>query len=136
MKFIRYWLPVFFWMAVIFVFSTKESVQISEQTLVNFLFFKTLHIIEYAVLFTFFVRALRNSSAKIRNVFLLAFIFTFWYAVTDEIHQMFVPTRQGQPRDVIIDALGAMLAWYFLKQLLPKAPKKLQLWVKNWQITS
>jgi VanZ family protein len=32
------------------------------------------------------------------------------YAVTDEIHQTFVPTRNGSPVDVLIDAAGAATA--------------------------
>lgn len=31
------------------------------------------------------------------------------YAVTDEIHQLFIPGRSGQPRDVLIDACGAFV---------------------------
>jgi VanZ family protein len=32
------------------------------------------------------------------------------YAITDEIHQTFVPTRNGSPVDVLIDAVGAAAA--------------------------
>ncbi|MDQ4072445.1 MAG: VanZ family protein, partial [Actinomycetota bacterium] len=32
------------------------------------------------------------------------------YAVSDEIHQTFVPGRSGTPIDVSIDALGASIA--------------------------
>ena len=32
------------------------------------------------------------------------------FAVTDEWHQSFVPSREGQARDVAVDALGAALA--------------------------
>jgi VanZ family protein len=32
------------------------------------------------------------------------------YAVTDEFHQSFVSTRQGQWTDVLIDVTGALLA--------------------------
>ena len=28
------------------------------------------------------------------------------YAITDELHQVFVPGRMGSPVDVLIDALG------------------------------
>lgn len=45
-----------------------------------------------------------------------AFVFAVAYAVTDEIHQWFEPSRQGHPLDVAIDALGAAaglwVAWY------------------------
>ena len=31
------------------------------------------------------------------------------YATTDEIHQLFVPGRSGEVRDVLIDSLGALI---------------------------
>ena len=34
------------------------------------------------------------------------------YAVTDEFHQTFVPSRQGQIVDVFIDSLGAALGLF------------------------
>lgn len=37
---------------------------------------------------------------------LAAVIFTFLYACTDEIHQIFVPDRTGKISDVIIDTFG------------------------------
>lgn len=40
----------------------------------------------------------------------LAWTCTVLYAVVDEVHQLFVPTRVGSPVDVAIDALGATLA--------------------------
>jgi VanZ family protein len=36
------------------------------------------------------------------------------YAVTDEIHQAFVPTRNASPVDVLIDAVGAAIAMLLL----------------------
>ena len=38
---------------------------------------------------------------------LLSLIFSFLYACTDELHQIFVPGRSAQFRDVLIDTLGA-----------------------------
>ncbi|MDO4944268.1 MAG: VanZ family protein [Ruminococcus sp.] len=37
---------------------------------------------------------------------LMAVLFTFVYACTDEIHQIFVPDRTGKISDVIIDTFG------------------------------
>ena len=113
-------------MAAIFFLSGRESVQIADEPLVNFLFFKTLHVIEYAILFILYYRALKNKTA--------ALLLTLLYAVTDEIHQLFVPTREGRLRDVIIDAIGATLAWILINNLLPRAPKKLRDWAKRWEI--
>ncbi|MEK9143211.1 MAG: VanZ family protein [Patescibacteria group bacterium] len=126
MKFIAVWLPVIAWMAVIFFLSGRSSVQVAEEPLINFLFFKTLHVIEYAVLFVLYFRALKNAVG--------AFLLTLLYAAIDEIHQMFVPTREGRLRDVIIDAIGATIAWISINQLLPRAPGKLRALAKKWEI--
>lgn len=126
MKFVRYWLPVVIWMTVIFFLSGRESVQVADEPLINFLFFKTLHVIEYAILFVLYYRALKNKTA--------ALLLTLLYAATDEIHQLFVPTREGKLRDVIIDAIGAGVSWILITHLLPQAPKKLRALAKNLEI--
>ena len=41
--------------------------------------------------------------------FLLGWVFTLLYAVTDEIHQLFVPGRACMATDVLIDGAGAAL---------------------------
>ena len=128
-----WWGPVFLWMGIIFFLSTRHSVTVSPEYVWNFLFFKSLHLMEYAVLFTLTARALWRQNTKgdkavaLRN----AFIVTILYAITDEMHQQFVPSREGRPRDVIIDGIGAGLIWYYLLKLLPKAPPKLRNWAKH-----
>ena len=37
---------------------------------------------------------------------LLSFLIGAFYAITDEIHQLFIPGRSGEIRDVCIDSLG------------------------------
>ena len=43
----------------------------------------------------------------------LAFVLTFFYACSDEIHQLFVPGRSGNILDVGIDSLGAYFGVLF-----------------------
>lgn len=40
---------------------------------------------------------------------LIAFAGTFFYAVTDEIHQIFVPDRAFQLSDILVDSTGALI---------------------------
>lgn len=134
MKFIRFWGPVVLWMIVIFLFSTRQKVAISDSYAVSFLFFKTLHLIEYTFLYVVSYRAFLNSGIQKKWAFMYAWILTVLYAITDEIHQLFVPTREGKLRDVIIDAIGGGIGWIILVQLLPKAPKRLKQLVKQWQL--
>lgn len=86
---------------------TDESIQ-TVQSFVR----KTGHVTEFAILAILVSRALRsgakNAPARWNwRVATLAFVITALYAVSDEIHQAFVPTRQGSPLDVLIDSCGA-----------------------------
>ena len=72
---------------------------------------KLLHVSEYLVLAVLLARALNNG---IRRKASAALLLTAWglcvaYAVTDEIHQMFVPGRSPDARDALADACGAAL---------------------------
>ncbi|MBU1327442.1 VanZ family protein [Patescibacteria group bacterium] len=125
------WVPVIVWMAAIFIFSSNQRIAVSEEQVINFIVFKTLHVSEYAILYLLCYRAIRSTwpgSARLWHV--ASFLLSIGYAVTDEIHQMFVPTREGRARDVIIDAIGAGIIWISLVKLLPKAPRRLRAWVR------
>ncbi|WP_027308865.1 VanZ family protein [Caloramator sp. ALD01] len=52
---------------------------------------------------------------KIKNKFLIAFIFCFLYAISDEVHQYFVPGRGPRVMDVFIDSAGALIGISFIK---------------------
>ena len=41
--------------------------------------------------------------------FVLSWIIVCIYAITDEIHQLFIPGRAGRIVDVYIDSLGALI---------------------------
>ena len=43
------------------------------------------------------------------KLFISTSVFCLFYAITDEIHQMFVPGRAAMIKDVIIDLTGAMI---------------------------
>ena len=103
---------------------------ISLSTLI-FLVQKTAHFTEYAILGGLFFLNLRSwlksnttlvkiskpqttkTVAKkitldlIKYSLFMSILFSFLYACTDEIHQIFVPGRSAQFRDVLIDTLGA-----------------------------
>jgi VanZ family protein len=67
---------------------------------------KLAHLTEYAILGGLLARATGRPP--------LAIALGVVYAITDEIHQTFVPGRAGRPLDVAIDAVGVclgVLAW-------------------------
>lgn len=135
MKQFRFWLPVVLWMGVIFLFSSRQKIAVTDSYIASFLFFKTLHLIEYAFLYTVTYRAVKNTLQVNKGwVWVLPFCITTLYAVSDEIHQTYIPTREGKPRDAIIDMFGAAIAWISLQQLVPKMPKKLKTLARSWHI--
>ncbi len=148
-SFLRYWLPVVFWISMIFTASAdSRSYQHSSQYFEPLLYWlfphispatvgilhhgfrKTCHLTEYAVLAWLFWRAIRR---PVRNdprpwnwaEAGLALAVVFAYAASDELHQVFVPTRTAMVSDVLIDtsggAVGLLLLWLRWKWFRPAA---------------
>ena len=72
---------------------------------------KCAHVAEYAVLGALVcILAFRIPKIRDSRYFIMAFswLITVMYAVTDEVHQAFVPGRGPSFRDVILDGLGAL----------------------------
>ena len=91
------WLPVVAWAGLIFTLSSVPDLGTGLGGW-DLLLRKLAHAAEFAVLGLLLVRALGRP--------LPAFVAGAAYAVTDEIHQAFVPGRLGSPLDVAIDAAG------------------------------
>ncbi len=120
-------LPAILWMTLIFYLSSRQRVAVSNTYIINFMFFKFLHVTEYSILYTLVYRALCIYSEKRLPVYkklLIALIITLFYAMTDEIHQTFVPTREGTVRDVVIDSIGIAIMYSYIKKY-PKLINKL-----------
>lgn len=86
-----------------------ENNLISLSTLIFFVR-KTAHFAEYAILGSLFflnLKSWQKSKSSTSMNILLSLIFSFLYACTDELHQIFVPGRSAQFRDILIDTLGA-----------------------------
>jgi VanZ like family len=92
------WLPVVAWAALIFTLSSVPDLGTGLGGW-DLVLRKLAHAAEYAILGVLLLRAVEHAWA--------AFWLATGYAVTDEIHQMFVPGRLGSPLDVAIDAAGA-----------------------------
>lgn len=84
---------------------------------------KGAHMAEYAVFSACCYFALWVWSLKRNYRYFAAVLIAFLYAATDEIHQLFVPGRTGQLKDVFIDTLGAILMMLIL-YLINKMSKK------------
>lgn len=109
------WLPPILLMAIIFFLSSQQNISVSDEMSVNFSFFKTLHIVEYALLTFLFFRALVLTKSLLDSYAVsLSASMSLIYGISDEIHQTFVPSRAGHPRDVLIDSIGILLMALFL----------------------
>jgi VanZ family protein len=140
-SFLKYWLPVLIWMFIIFSASgDTQSFHRSSRIigpLLHWLFpampettlnaivtalRKCAHLTEYAILAWLFWRARRRPVRSDPRPWCWreagwAIGFVFLYAVTDELHQHFVPNRFASPLDVLVDTVGAvwgMLALHLL----------------------
>ena len=61
---------------------------------------------------------------KIKKQFLFSFIFCFLYAISDEIHQMFILNRSAEVLDVLIDMIGVIFQMIILYGIFKKCEKK------------
>jgi len=104
------WFLVALWCALIFYLSSIPNLKVTPDTFWDFIFRKIAHFGVYAILYLLIYNSTRKR--------LLSFFLTIIYAASDELHQHFVPTRSGSPRDWLIDSSGALLANLFLPKLL------------------
>lgn len=129
------WLAVLMWMALIFTGSQdNRSLEHSSRfiepvirwllphagdetikTLV-FLVRKCAHVTEYAALALLVWWALRKETEEWRwRPALVTLGVIVLYAISDEVHQTFVPTRIGTPVDVLVDTSGGLIALGLLR---------------------
>jgi VanZ family protein len=111
------WPPLLVWMLLIYLFSDRPDIPQVGSSLLDFVVKKGLHALAYGILAGLWWRAL--VSLALRRPRLWAFAASLAYAASDEWHQRFVPGRHGQPRDVLIDGLGAAVAMLWLARRRP-----------------
>jgi VanZ family protein len=102
------WLPPLALMALIFFLSAQPDLA-TGLGVVDVVGRKLVHAGEYALLCVLWWRALRTVSSE-RVALPAAVLIAIAYAVSDEVHQTFVPTRSGSPLDVGFDTLGVGIA--------------------------
>ena len=95
------------WASLIFYLSSIESLK-TPYGIWDLYLRKAAHIIEYAILFLLIYI---NLSPGVLTSRIAALIITFLYAASDEYHQSFVPGRHFSYYDIIIDTIGALMAY-------------------------
>jgi VanZ family protein len=116
-------LPALLWAALIFVASSRPDLPHASQPLLDLLARKGAHITEYAVLAVLIRYALGpGQPGRLRGQLIVAWTLTALYAVSDEIHQSFVPGRTPAALDVAIDGAGALLG-LLVQQAIRRTPE-------------
>jgi VanZ family protein len=134
---LRYWLPAIFVGAIISIFSThyftdRQTAKIIVPVLhwllpwagthllhqMHIGIRKLAHVTEFGVFSVTVFHGIRAERRGWRWTWALAtLLIAVVYAGLDEWHQSFVPLRNASPRDVAIDAFGALLAqglvWFY-----------------------
>ena len=125
------WMAVFIWATVIFCFSAQNATESSTtskkftQTVINIVkddlpdhkikslsveldFFvrKLAHFSAYLLLGTLLYNAFRQTRKT--YIFLPSLLCSVVYAISDEVHQHFVPGRACRMFDVMIDSAGSL----------------------------
>ena len=103
-----------------------EEVKVNIIEELQFIVRKSAHFIGYMIL-GILASCLILHYENINKKYPLAFLICVIYAISDEIHQLFVPGRAGQVRDVLIDSAGSFLGIIIVmtfEKLLIKFNKK------------
>lgn len=127
---------VILWMLLIFIMSSFDANESSDQSgfIVNiianifninkidtlsFIIRKLAHFTEYFILGLLVYNLIRNYNSKIYLSVLICII----YALSDEIHQIFVPGREFKLFDIFVDSVGSLLGILLYKYVLDKINK-------------
>ena len=87
---------------------------------------KLAHLTEYAIGGVLVYSLILTYKLKSKFQFLFSWILVTVYAITDEVHQLFIPGRSGRIIDVYIDTLGALIGmcgFLMLLKILEKLRK-------------
>lgn len=107
-------------MAFIFYWSSRSTTGIGGSGVERFILFKTLHLIEYAILGFLVIYPLSS--------IIPSTLISYLYAITDEIHQSFTPGRGPKFTDTLIDLGGILigiLIFKYIKKHFKKSKNKL-----------
>ena len=131
---LKMWLPPAAWAALIFVFSSDvfsspntanivegllrfllPALSAAEIELIHFFVRKLGHLGEYFVLSILVLRALlqKSHASPAPRQLAIALAITGLYAISDELHQAWVPTRSASAIDVVIDIFGGICGTFW-----------------------
>jgi VanZ family protein len=110
----KYWPPVIICAGCIFYSSSLPGTSIPRLFSFQDILF---HFFIFLILGLFFSRALKNTFFGISGIkiVIFTFIFTFFYGISDEFHQYFVPYRNASVLDLFVDGFGGLSGGLFYR---------------------
>ncbi len=123
--FVKWWLPVVLWMAVIFLGSSIGNVpRVGGQTS-DAIVHRVAHLAEFALLGALLMRAVSRDRALTKRAMIVTLVILALYGASDEFHQRFTPGRSSEGIAVAFDlAGGAIGAWAYWRWLSVKARQR------------
>lgn len=126
-------------MVIIFTMSSFNSIESANQSnyivniisnvlninnieLLSFIIRKLAHFTEYLILGFLTINMLDKNDISKKH--LISILICIIYATSDEIHQIFVPGRTCQIKDILIDSIGSITGIYLYK-LISKRKKSI-----------
>ena len=91
-----------------------ETIMLKVETIVRKLAHFVLYTLGGMLITTMFI----NFKEYITKTKIASFLLGATYAITDEIHQLFIPGRSGEIRDVLIDSTGVLLGVFIIYLLM------------------
>ena len=142
-KQIIYMLLIIIWMVIVFTFSNqpadvsskqsggitekvvkvitkdKKKITQSQRDVIETIVRKCAHFVLYLIGGFLVANYLSTTKVQDKHIILYSIMFAMFYAITDEVHQLFVPGRSGELNDVLIDtagsSVGTMIYWMIKK---------------------
>ncbi|MGL6106421.1 VanZ family protein [Romboutsia sp.] len=85
---------------------------------------KGAHMFSYAIMSVLCFFSIYNLKINLKNICIKSILVAFIYACTDEFHQLFIPGRSGELRDVLIDTTGAVISMCITYFIIRKINQK------------
>ncbi len=123
------------WMLLIFTMSSFDATESANQSnfivniitnifkienieVLSFIIRKLAHFTEYLILGVLVINMFTKNNLS--KTYLLSIILCVIYATSDEIHQLFIPGRVCQIKDILIDSVGSITGIYLYKLLIKR----------------
>lgn len=95
--------------SIISAIETITRTSISDTDWMHYIVRKGAHLFAYFFLAILFMNACKQMGWKRIYQVIIALVGCALYATTDEVHQLFIPGRSGEVKDVLIDTVGASI---------------------------